>query len=328
MSSHTNRTRRTALLAIAGGASAAYFVGKRAKPREIPFLITVDVHPRPNVQDELSRCLDAIGEFGFKVTFLLTANITRQGSIGSVLNRVLKEGHQIGCHGHDHDGDEDYMTNSVATQREHLATAKRLIEDCIKAGITTFRAPSYRISKDTLSLLDALSFKADLSVCSQRLPVLSSQLGNYHWLLAPRTPYHPSATNPYAKGDLRILEIPTSAACLPLMSSLNSVSVAASKALTIILRDEATLLKKPIVYQCHPEDFICYKQPRQAFNLTWRSLIPSSRYGIPARWAFAETDGDSLFRRNQEFLNFLKQARAFHFQTVDGYMQSLGSSSF
>jgi hypothetical protein len=89
----------------------------------------------------------------------------------------------------------------------------------IGTRIATYRAPELRISIETFQALEEPKFSEDLSVCSQRLLLLSSQIGNYHWLFASRAPHHASKMNPYANGDLKLLEIPTSAALRILKSS-------------------------------------------------------------------------------------------------------------
>jgi peptidoglycan/xylan/chitin deacetylase (PgdA/CDA1 family) len=319
-------TRRGALIILGTGLSSAYLADRFANGSRVPFLITADVHGRPNLYDELSRCLDNLATARLKITFFVTADPATKPDIAPVLRRMLLEGHQVACHGLLHDGDEDYITNALDVQLRNLTRAKQLIEDAIGKTITAFRAPAFRISKHTLNILESLGFTTDLSVCSQRLPWLSSQVDNYRWLVAPRAPYHPSKTNPYAKGDLKLLEIPTSAALLPLMSSLNGVSLTAAKLTTTLLKYEASVVNKPIVYQCHHEDFILSNQPKRRSHVTWRSLIPNSRNGIPIRWLFLETDGQVLFKNNQEFITFVTQTTPFRFLTVDGYVRGRSSS--
>jgi hypothetical protein len=233
---------------------------------------------------------------------------------------MLSLGHQVGCHGLSHDGTEDYYSDSIAVQTTNLSRAKSILEDAMDARVECFRAPEFRISPETFRALEDLKVSVDLSICSQRLPLLSSQIGNYHWLFSPRAPYHPSRTNPYSKGDLTLLEIPTSAILLPLMSALNSVSVTTAEVITNMLRYEAEFISKPIVYQCHPEDFILVERAKQRTNISWQSLIPT-RHGIPLRWAFQETGGNAIYRRNQEYLDSLVQTDAFQFFTVHEYLK-------
>ena len=315
------RISRRRALTIAGPvfASACFTLKRYSDSGHIPFLITIDVHDSPNLDDVVNRCLERLSQNKLNVTFLVPAVCCRRPGFNSTLKRALSLGHQVGCHGLYHDGTEDYYTDAFEVQRRNLACAKQLIEDAVGTLVSTFRAPEFHISKDTLNVLDTLGFRADLSVCSQRMPLLSSQIGNYHWLVSPRTPYHPSRTNPYAKGHLKLLEIPTSAILLPLMSALNSVSEMTTEFITRILRYEAAFVSKPIVYQCHAEDFVLVAQLKNPMKITWRSLIPS-RHGIPLRWAFEETDGNVLYRRNQEFLSFVMQTLNFRFLTVDEYV--------
>jgi peptidoglycan-N-acetylglucosamine deacetylase len=244
--------------------------------------------------------------------------LARKPGMASILRRMLLEGHDVGCHGLTHS--EDYYTDSCHGQRQNLICAKRLIEDATGTLVSSFRAPAFRIANNTLAILDEVGFTADLSICSQRLPLLSSQIGNYHWLFSPREPYHPSKRNPYTKGDLRLLEIPLSAVALPLMSALNAVSEVASEFTTTVLRHEAAFTTKPIVYQCHIQDFVLVDQRRHRTDFSWRSLVPT-KYGIPLRWAFEETDGAILYRRNQGFLSCLRQIKSFDFTTVSDYVR-------
>jgi peptidoglycan-N-acetylglucosamine deacetylase len=313
-------TRRSALALLGIALPAAYLASRSARGSQIPFLITADVHDQPNLQDHLSRCLDCVARMKVRMTFFVPAVLAVKPGMGSLFRRMISEGHQVACHGLEHDDSEDYYNDAFEVQKLNLSRAKQLIEGAIGIPVTAFRAPEFRISKDTLNVLDALGFAADLSICSQRLPLLSSQIGNYHWLFSPRVPYHPSATNPYARGDLKLLEIPTSAALLPLMSALNSVSVMATKVTTSVLRYEASLVGKPIVYQCHPEDFVLFEQHNHPMNISWRNLIPT-RHGIPLRWALESTDQDVIYHRNQDFLAFLMDARTFRFLSVDDYLK-------
>jgi hypothetical protein len=314
-------------MALAGALPLPCLIAARKLHSSVPFLITVDVHKRPTLYDEVSRCLDLLAESNLQVTFLVVANLTEDIQIRRVLRRMITEGHQVGCHGLTHEGDEDYYSNPVAVQQKNLACAKQLLEHAVGTSVGTFRAPAFRISNETLQVLDGLGYVADLSVCSERFPLLSSQIDNYRWMCAPRMPYHPRQNNPYERGALALLEIPTSAALVPLMSSVNSVSVLLNELVTDILKYEASIVRKPIVYQCHPEDFILYEQHRQRFHFAWRSLLPSDRYGIPLRWALQETDGRVLFQRNQQFLAFLRNTQTFQFMIVNAYIMVHGKTS-
>jgi hypothetical protein len=283
-------------------------------------MITADVHNRPTIYDELAGAVDRLDSLGIKATFLVSADVSLRRDVQGLLQRMRAEGHQIGCHGmvHDH---EDYSTDSFTTQYDNLRRAKDTLENQIGAPVMVFRAPAFRIADFTLRILSELGFVVDLSICSQRVSLLSSQPGNYHWLLSPRRPYHPDPTNPYTEGASKLIEIPTSAALLPLMSALNEVSVAATEFITIGLSYEATIRGVPIVYQCHPEDFVRASSSPLPFKFSWRSVLPTAGYGIPLRWAFMNTDPGVNYERNRQYVSFLKDRGSFQFQTVDGFLK-------
>jgi len=318
-------SRRRALI-IAGSfltGAGLGFTRRSSEHANIPFLLTVDVHDRPNLCEVLSGCLDSLGRNDLKATFFVPAVYARRVEVRRVLRTMRNLGHQIGCHGLYHDARDDYYKDRVDVQRRTLSDAKSILEDAIGSQITSFRAPAFRISSDTFRVLEGLNVWTDLSVCSQRLPLLSSQIGNYHWLFAPRVPYHPSAENPYAAGDLKLLEIPVSAFGIPFMSVLNALSTRVTKLTAALLTLEASLVRKPIVYQCHPEEFVVGEHNPRPMKLTWRSLIPNEKYGIPARWAFLETDDYELHMRNLDMTRYLMQQTTFEFLTVDDYYSSL-----
>jgi hypothetical protein len=318
--------RRRAIVSLGSILSAAYLSLRQIHRRPIPFLITADVHERPKSEAELNTCLERLHSTGLKITFFVPARRCLQANIAAIFRRALADGHQVACHGLTHD-DEDYMTDSIGVQRQNLFEAKHLLEDRLGVTVTAFRAPAFRISKHTLVLLDSLGFHADLSICSQRLPLLSSQVSNYNLLLAPTWPYHPHPDNPYEKGTLNLLEIPNSAALIPYMSSITGMNISVIELLTFLLESETTIVSKPLVYQCHPEDFVYYRQERQRLRLGWQMLAPTGQNGIPARWALLETDGEVLYHRNQEFWRFLRNRSQFHFCSVDSYIRDRGAGA-
>jgi peptidoglycan/xylan/chitin deacetylase (PgdA/CDA1 family) len=318
-------SRRKALIIIGALLTGACLGFRRRSSacKPIPFLLTVDVHDRPKLCEILSGCLDTLAENNLKATFFVPSIYSRRREISSVLRVMRDLGHQIGCHGLYHDGRDEYYGERIEIQRKNLSYAKSLLEDAIGSQITSFRAPAFRISSETFQVLEELDFWTDLSVCSQRLPLLSSQIGNYHWLFAPRVPYHPSNVNPYAAGNLKLLEIPVSAFGLPFMSTLSAVSTRFTKLTSTILKLEASLVRKPVVYQCHPEEFVASEHNSRPMKLTWSSLIPNAQHGIPARWAFLETDEHELHLRNEEMSEYFTHQTIFQFLTVGEYYSTL-----
>ena len=198
----------------------------------------------------------------------------------------------------------------------NLRRAKTMLEDVVAREITAFRAPSFLISANTLLALEHCGFRVDVSVNSRRLPFLSSQVGNFHWLLAPGRPYHPNATNPYRRGDLRIWELPVSGFALPFISTLyQSLGLGFTRAFATLLLAEARLRYKPVVYMGHPEEFYPSRHVRPATYhlgagaaatlMDWRLFVPVKNAGFRFRWLLYERDEFKIYDRSVKMLRFL-----------------------
>jgi polysaccharide deacetylase family protein (PEP-CTERM system associated) len=81
-----------------------------------------------------------------------------------LVRRIADAGHELGCHSHWHrliyELDEE-------TFRDDLRQAKQAIEDAARLAVTTFRAPSFSITRRSLWALDVLvqeGFKIDSSI--------------------------------------------------------------------------------------------------------------------------------------------------------------------
>lgn len=74
---------------------------------------------------------------------------------------IISEGHEIGCHGYSH-----VMTQQMSHSelREDIYRAKSLLEDFTGSAVRGYRAPSFSISEDLLTLLKDLRFDYDSSL--------------------------------------------------------------------------------------------------------------------------------------------------------------------
>ena len=100
----------------------------------------------------------------------------------ALVQAIRKAGHRVGCHGYAHrviyEGDE-------ADFRKDVRRARQTIEDITGMSVTSFRAPSYSITAETLWAFEVLGeegFEYDSSV----FPVRHD---NYGIPDAPRFPY-------------------------------------------------------------------------------------------------------------------------------------------
>ena len=184
-------------------------------------LITIDVHPQPAIERCIDAALEELARLGVVATFFVTGAVGQ--AFAGAVRRTVSAGHQVGCHGLLHNSrewnglDAEYYDElPEAEQRRRLGVATAVLEHVTGRKVTAFRAPVFRVSGTTLRLLDELGYTADVSINAQRLDVLSADPFSVRQLLAPRRPYHPSASNAFRRGTLRIWEIPLSAAGVPL----------------------------------------------------------------------------------------------------------------
>jgi hypothetical protein len=227
--------------------------------RPVSVLLTGDVdysahHLPQDKEAAFAKLVEAGRELAGQLTFFFVAREAQQ--LPAQPGALKSAGHEIGCHGLTHGNEEEYDTMPADLQRRYLDEATDILARLSGAAVTAFRGPRVKISGPTLLRLSALGYVADSTVCSQRFDLVSSNLLQPGWLRAPRLPYHPSATDAYASGNLPILEVPVSALAIPFISStLYVLGLAAMKLLFRLLYLEARRTGKPIVYLFHPYEF-------------------------------------------------------------------------
>jgi len=284
-----------------------------------PILITFDVHSYQDADKEVSGWINetarVLRSFSLKATFFIPAVFAER--IVDSVRMLVSEGHEIGCHGLTHGTDEEYHILPYEKQKALLCEARKRIENIISTDVISFRAPAFKINGDTIRALDASGFKADISVTSQRLSILSSDVSNNSWLYAPRSPYHPDFKNPCRRGTSKIWEIPQSALIF-LFSSNTSMALGESfmRALFKVLWAESRLRNNPIVFMAHPED-IYPREIKHNYKFKWDHLLPSKRHGFVIRYALMHNkDGKTIARQNVNLLKMMRNSKGIEFFTV------------
>ena len=292
-------------------------------PASVPFLFTIDVHGRSQLTEELESCLESLSSNGIFGTFFVPAVVVEKNRDVLDLLRwaVHRGGHEVGCHGRYHDHREDYVSDSLETQRANLTVARNVLENGIGTAIDCFRAPAFRISATTFQALELAGFNADLSICSQRLGLFSSQIFNIGWMFAPRAPYNPAYRNPFRCGSMRLTAVPTTSFLVPFSTMAEQVfGLTVIKLLTLAFCGESQMRSSPVVYMCHPEEFHRSERIRPPYRLGVRSFIPGRTYGFPVRWALFERNEANICRDHNAFIKFLAGRERLKFSTVRDYL--------
>lgn len=294
--------------------------------RTLPVLLTYDVHTHaahaaPDVDRYLQYTLELHARMGVKASFFFPAEAAR--SMKQTVASLVREGHGVGCHGLTH-RNEYYKLMPAAAQKEKLTQATRELEDITQQRMTFFRAPAFKISGTTIRVLEELGYEADLSMNSQRLGLLSSDVWNVSWMFAPRGPYHPDLDRPWRRGNSQLWEIPLSCMLVPFMINTGQVfGLGAMRGLFRTLRLEARHGKRPVVYMVHPEDLCAWGPRPQRPVARWRDLLPSRDRGFACRHWVYETDPVRVARLAQGLFKYMLEDPIASFMTVPEYVAGL-----
>ena len=290
--------------------------------RSVPILITCDVDPTPEaaLKDKrraMELTLRLFDEYGVKGTFFFVANVAKD--YRSQIHDLMEQRHEIGCHGLSHDASEEYHQLPEEDQRERLITATRMISEITGNGIQSFRGPRVKTSHTTQQILEELNYKADSSVCSQRLDFLSSNLINLNWLLAPRLPYRPSRHSAFRKGERNLFVVPVSAIVFPFVSGmLYTFGVAFMKALFRLLYYESVKTGKPIVYLLHPAEFA-----QKTLKTTDRYSVRVEGFRFRRSACIFEQDTTKRYDYHRALFSYMKSFNNSRFTTMNQYVETL-----
>ena len=290
----------------------------------VPGMLTLDVHDRPNLAAELDHLGSALEEMGLRATLFVPAALFKDGGVARAIRALHAAGHEIGAHGLTHDAEDSYAHLPEDEQRRRLTKATGIIEDALGARVDLFRAPVFRLSAATLRVLDELGYRADTSIPSTRLSLLSSDMWNIGYLRAPRRPYHPDPDYPFRRGDLSIWEVPVSCYLIPFtVSFLQVFGPAVTEKYLAALVAEGQRTGKPVVYMAHPEDFFPSRFVRPPWKFKVRDFVPSKTHGLAVRYAFGERDEHVIYEKNMSFATRLSRDERLTMTTLGEYVETL-----
>jgi hypothetical protein len=167
------------------------------------------------------RLAELLGAHGAKGTFFAIGDEIAPAGTND-LRELAKAGHEIGNHSRSH----PYALTRLPQEELHaeVAGGAALIEAAVGVRPVGFRAPGYTLSSGLLQAVGESGHTYDSSAYPalpyylakatilgfMRLRRKSSAaiLDRPRVLWAPRLPYWPSRDEPYARGDLNLLELP------------------------------------------------------------------------------------------------------------------------
>ncbi len=109
-------------------------------------------------EDSTRRLLEIFEEYNIKTTFFILGwNAER---VPGLVREIHNLGHEIASHGYNHNLCSDIATEDI---REDLQKSKSILEDIIGSPVFGYRAPSFSITENTISLLKEIGYTYDSS---------------------------------------------------------------------------------------------------------------------------------------------------------------------
>ncbi|GMU62990.1 MAG: polysaccharide deacetylase [Myxococcaceae bacterium] len=176
----------------------------------------------------IPRFLELFHRARVPATFFVIGADLSQAGMREALLTARAAGIELGSHSFSHDYALSRQSGEAIAR--DLAQADEVIEEATGARPVGFRAPGYTLSAKLLQAVAQRGYAYDSSVfpAAPYYLLKASVMGalaalgrpsraildSPRVLLAPRTPYRPSLSAPYAKGDAPLIELPMSVAPL------------------------------------------------------------------------------------------------------------------
>jgi polysaccharide deacetylase family protein (PEP-CTERM system associated) len=130
--------------------------------------------------------LDLFAEKNVKSTFFTLGWVAERNP--ELIQRIVREGHEIASHGYDHDRVHQLTKNSFLADLERT---KKILEDKSGQAVIGYRAPSFSIGKQNLWALDVLA-ELGYAYSSSVYPIAHD---HYGWPEASRWAFRPIKTS-------------------------------------------------------------------------------------------------------------------------------------
>ncbi|MFX0197565.1 MAG: polysaccharide deacetylase family protein [Candidatus Hodarchaeota archaeon] len=172
--------------------------------------LTFDIEFDLPVIDDL---LELLKKYNIRGTFFLLGRLVDKHP--EIPTKILSYGHEIGCHGYNHD--PPYDKRSLTSVKMDVKKGTKILQQVVE--VTSFRSPYFRPHKKLVSILESFDYCIDSSVPTKRFDFFLGRTNNLQALTAPRMPYLPSRNNIFKKGNSGLVEIPLTCVIFPLMGT-------------------------------------------------------------------------------------------------------------
>lgn len=166
--------------------------------------MTVDVDPpipsNPNpdiVKDGVLALLKLFDKYAIKATFFVPAVVAEKFPL--IINGIVEKGHEVACHGLNHDSRE--ATLGISEELRIIRTATKIIQSTTGVKPVGFRAPLFNVKESCWIALQKNDYVYDSSI-------VCSPFYGKHKILFPPKPF--PLPVPKKSGNYGLIEIPVS----------------------------------------------------------------------------------------------------------------------
>ncbi|MDL2262945.1 polysaccharide deacetylase family protein [Bacteroidales bacterium OttesenSCG-928-I21] len=207
-------------------------------------------------KEALPALLALYEKYNVKATFFFVAEFAKQ--YPEVVKMIQPYGHEVACHGLNHEQSNAFDVMPLEKQIQHLGEAKKILEDLAGESVVSFRAPALRVNQDTPIALKETGFKIDSSIAPQRMDIFMS-LGSKNkmqWLKAPRTCYETAQNNLARRGNSGLIEVPVSSFGMPYIGTLMRISSFMNNMVRYFIYLETKNKTKAVNFLFHPSEMV------------------------------------------------------------------------
>lgn len=170
----------------------------------------------------MPRLLDILDKYNVKATFFVIGEDILKANNKQMIKKLSINGHEIANHSFTHN--RNFSALDYKEKFREIYQSTDILTQTIGRPVVGFRAPAYKIDKETLTILEQLGYKYDSSIFPSWLLILMkldallvgrgrerlTSSGHLKFIFAPARPYFPSLNSMIKEGKSGILEIPIS----------------------------------------------------------------------------------------------------------------------